>query len=105
MHTSQEMGRGTHLRSLALQMVAANCKRLGAEIRIITVLHTLGPGDDPPSPCPLRYTRRRPLGELPFSNALAHLADPVAFTCHHAHARRSEWVVYAEPSCGLHTNT
>jgi hypothetical protein len=121
-----------------LQTVAADPKRLGAEIGIIAVLHTWGqamthhphvhcvvpggglspdkskwvacrPGFFLPVRVLSRVFRRLFLtaladafaqGELRFSNALAHLADPAAFTCHLAHARRSEWVVYAKPPFG-----
>ncbi|AYG70523.1 MULTISPECIES: IS91 family transposase [unclassified Rhizobium] len=121
-----------------LQTVAAEPKRLGAEIGIIAVLHTWGqamthhphvhcvvpggglspdkskwiacrPGFFLPVRVLSRLFRRLFLtaladafahGELRFSNALAHLADPAAFTCHLAHARRSEWVVYAKPPFG-----
>lgn len=38
-------------------------------------------------------------GELRFSNRLAHLKDPAAFTCHLAHAA-AKWVVYAKPPFG-----
>ncbi|MBY3298893.1 transposase [Rhizobium laguerreae] len=42
-------------------------------------------------------------GELRFSNAHAHLADPAAFTCHLGHARAPKWVVYAKPPYGGRT--
>lgn len=121
-----------------LQTVAADPKRLGAEIGIIAVLHTWGqamthhphvhcvvpggglsadrskwvacrPGFFLPVRVLSRVFRRLflaalarafDLGELRFSNGLAHLNDDAAFTCHLAHARRSEWVVYAKPPFG-----
>ncbi|CDM58747.1 IS91 family transposase [Rhizobium sp. T136] len=121
-----------------LQTVAADPKRLGAEIGIIAVLHTWGqamthhphvhcviPGGGL-SPDKSKWIASRPGFFLPvrvlsrvfrrlfltaladafaqrklrFSNALARLADPTAFTSHLAHARRSEWVVYAKPPFG-----